>query len=120
MNKVIHRETNAWGRTSTIIIAGGFAFVMVTVSDDNKDVAIIHDLVVHESRRRKGLGDKLLNEALNEAMYAIERNANAIIRLSVEPGSWMEGGYSSRGFAQEGVTTFRGQQIMVMEKDNTQ
>lgn len=116
MNKVIHRETNAWGRTSTIIIAGGFAFVMITVSDDNKDVAIIHDLVVHESRRRKGLGDKLLNEALNEAL-----NMGAdVIRLSVEPGSWMEGWYSSRGFAQEGVTTFRGQQIMVMEKDNTQ
>lgn len=116
MNKVIHRESNAWGRTSTIILAGGFAFVMVTVAGDDRNVAIIHDLVVHESRRKKGLGTKLLNEALNEAL-----NMGAyVIRLSVEPGTWQAGWYNRRGFAPKGGAEYEGHEVLVMEKDNSQ
>ena len=111
MNKVIHRESNAWGRTSTIILAGGFAFVMVTVLDRDKDVAVIHDLIVHESRRKKGLGTKLLNEAMKEAM---NMGANAI-NLSVAPGSWMVGWYFKHGFVLNRREEYDGHYYLVLE-----
>ena len=116
MNKVIHREANAWGRTSIIILAGGFGIVMVTVLDNNKNVAVVHDLVVHESRRKKGLGTKLLNEALNESV-----NMGATtIRLSVDPDSWTADWYYNRGFVPKECVEYEGHECLVMEQDNTQ
>ena len=111
MNKVIHRESNAWGRTSTIILAGGFAFVMVTVLDRDKDVAVIHDLIVHESRRKKGLGTKLLNEAMKEAM---NMGAEKII-LSVEPVSWLVTWYFKHGFVLNRREEYDGHDYLVLE-----
>ena len=67
MNKVIHRNESYWGRSSVVVLAGGYALAMVSVLSDDPDVAVIHDLMVHESRRGKGLGRKLLKEAMAEA-----------------------------------------------------
>ena len=116
MNKVIHRESNAWGRTSTIILAGGFAFVMVTVTFNEPDVALIHDLVVHESRRRKGLGNKLLKEALNEASAMGCMKS----RLAVEPVTWVSEWYVRNGFKPQSLVDYGGHYMSVLEKDNSQ
>ena len=94
MNKIVHRNPAFWGRTSTIIIADGYGFVMVSQLNDNKPVAVIHDLIVHKDRRGEGLGRELLEDAEEEAR---EMGALAI-RLSCDKGSWLEEWYKRHGF----------------------
>ena len=113
MNKVVHRESISWGRTSTIILAGGFAFVMVTVTHREPDVAVIHDLVVHESRRRKGLGRRLLKEALEEALSM----GCKVSRLAVQPFTWTSEWYARSGFLPKFLVDVDGHPMSVMEKE---
>lgn len=64
----------------------------------NEAVAAIHNLHVHESRRREGLGNILLEEACEEA-----QNMGAVlIRLSTASGTWMEDWYQRHGFRAVG------------------
>ena len=113
MNKVVHREENFWGRTSVIILAGGFAFVMVSVTNNDKDVAVVHDLMVHESRRKKGLGEKLLKEATIEA----ENLGAGVVRIAVEPGTWQVEWYKRNGYQEDGLVDFESHDCLVLEKE---
>ena len=114
MRSVIHRESSFWGRTSVVIISGGYALAMVTVMDTDKSVAIIHDLRVHRSRRRKGLGDTILAESCKEAT----RMGAKTVRLSVEPGTWQVKWYARKGFEETVVIEYEGHDCLVMEKEN--
>lgn len=98
MNKVVHRDNTVYGKTSTIILADGYAFVMITTFDGNPEVAIIHDLRVHKDRRGEGLGRELLEEAYKEA----ERIGAKYARLSVKKGTWAEEWYKRHGFYEVG------------------
>ena len=97
-NKVFHINTTFFGEIATIILENGYAYVMVSRLKDEPDVAVIHDLAVHEEKRRKGLGTELLEEACKAAK---EMGAKAV-RLSVLPDSWVEQWYKKNGFADIG------------------
>ena len=116
MNKVIHRNESYWGRSSVVVLAGGFALAMVSVLSDDPDVAVIHDLMVHESRRGSGLGSRLLKEAISEA----EKTGAGVTRIAVEPGTWQEGWYRSMGFVETGHTDIAGRDVLVLERRNPQ
>ena len=94
---VVHYNETFYGRTITTIVDGGYGYVMVTVMKDNPDIAVIHDLVVHESRRKKGLGTKLLKLACKAA----EELGTDFIMLSTVPETWLELWYKRNGF--EGI-----------------
>ena len=116
MNKVIHRNESFWGRSSVIVLAGGFAIVMVSVLANEKDAAVIHDLMVHESRRGKGLGRKLLKEAIAEA----ESTGARVTRIAVEPDAWQAGWYMRNGFREVGRTELDSRECLVLERENPQ
>lgn len=112
MRAVYHRQENPWGRTTVIVMAGGKALAMVTVTENEREVAILHDLMVHPSKRRLGIGDALLAEAFEEA----KRMGAKTLRLSVAPGSWMEGWYERSGFHLVGTNAYEGHAVDIMEK----
>lgn len=112
MDKVYHRNKAPYGRTSTIIAEDASAYVMVTVFDTNKDTAVIHDLVVHRDRRGEGLGSEELEAAVAEA----ERMNAKAVRLSVEPGSWLEEWYKRHGFHATGEVEDMGRKLNVLER----
>ena len=105
-------EASFWGRTSYIVADGGRAIALVTVVNNEKSVAILHDLVVHESRRRLGIGRRMLGKA---ERVAWQMGAD-LLRLAVMPGTWMEGWYSRMGFSEVGLSEFDGCTSIVMEK----
>lgn len=114
MNKVYHRNTPAYGRTTAIVLKDGYAYVMVSVMNDSPEVAIIHDLCVHKDKRGEGLGRMLLEEAEKEAG---EMGAKTI-RLSTEPGSWLEEWYMRHGYRQLGVKEIDQAGLnMILEKE---
>ena len=117
MNKVVHHNESFWGSSSVIVLAGGFAFAMVSVLRNEKDTAVIHDLMVHESRRGKGLGRKILKEAIAEA----ENTGARITRIAVEPFAWQAEWYCRNGFREVGMTEIdKGHICLVLERENPQ
>ena len=114
MNKVVHNNETFYGKTATIILDDGYAYVMVSIMQNNPDIAVIHDLVVHKDKRGEGLGKELLNEAckLGEEMGA------EFIMLSVMPDSWLEEWYKRHGFRDIGEReTIFGVAHKVLEKE---
>lgn len=113
MNSAIHhRCRTAFGRTTYIVAEDGYAFVMVSVFDGIPDEAHVHDLVVHETLRRRGVGDALMDEAEAEAaLMGAER-----MEIEAETGSWLEGWYERRGFATKRVGMVFGKATSYMEK----
>lgn len=103
----------ALGRTSYVVADGGRAIVLVSIQDDERSVATMHDLVVHESRRKIGIGRRLVRIAEDVA-----RDMGAdTLRLAVEPGTWTEAWYFRLGFNETGFTIVGGLTFNVMEKN---
>lgn len=113
MERVILRAESFWGRSSVIVLDGGYGIAMVSVLHESPDTAVIHDLIVHEGRRGKGIGDRLLAESFAEA----ERLGADVAKLAVEPGSWMADWYRRNGFVMTDVTDLDSHPCLVMEKD---
>ena len=114
MNKIVHANKTVYGRTHTIILDDGYAYVMVSIMEDNPDIAVIHDLVVHRDKRGHGLGTLLLEDACKEGM---DMGAEFIM-LSVLPSSWLEEWYKRHGFRDIGKKeTVFGVEHKVMEKE---
>lgn len=62
--------------------------------DDNPKTVYISDIFVDNLNRRKGIGDAMLDEAEDRAVYwGMER-----IRLRVIGSSWARGWYERRGY----------------------
>lgn len=107
------QQSMALGRTSYVVADGGRAIVLVSIQDDDRSVATMHDLVVHESRRKKGLGRRLVRIAEDVA-----RDMGAdTLRLAVEPGTWTEAWYFRIGFNEAGFVVAGGYTFNVMEKN---
>ena len=110
------QQSMALGRTSYVVADGGRAIVLVSMLDTQgewKGFATMHDLVVHESRRKNGLGSRLVRIAEDVA-----RDMGAdTLRLAVEPGTWMEAWYFRLGFNETGFTIVGGLTFTVMEKN---
>lgn len=113
MEKVILRATSFWGRSSVIVLDGGYGIAMVSMLHESPETALIHDIIVHEEMRGKGIGDRLLAESCEEA----GRLGAGVAKLSVEPGSWMADWYRRHGFMMTDVTDFDSHPCLVMERD---
>lgn len=61
---IIHHNTWKWGDTYTLITEDGKATIEVTVSYDEPEVAYLKGLSVYEPEREKGLGRRMLCEAI--------------------------------------------------------
>ena len=110
--EVIHRNEWYWGRSVTVILAGGYASVKVSVEDDDRSVALISDLIVHPERRGEGLGNLLLEKACLEAAAMGAKK----VLLSVEPDSWMVGWYRRHGFTERGTAVRSCHESILLEK----
>ena len=112
MSYVYHRNTPAYGGTTTIITEDASAYVMITVFNGKEDIAVIHDLVVLKDRRGEGLGSRILEEAVEEA----KRMGADVVRLSVEQKSWLEEWYKRHGFQETGEVEDLGKVFNVLER----
>lgn len=108
----ILNDASFWGRTSYVVGDGGKAIALVTVVNNEKSVAILHDLVVDKGMRRNGYGRRMLEKVEDVAWHM----GAELLRLSVEPGTWMEGWYFRYGFNDIGFSVFDGCTCTVMEK----
>ena len=83
-----------WGRDLSVIENHGLGFVQISI-EKAFDFGYIHNLVVHENTRHKGLGKQLLSEAENIIKTKIQRKY-AVLR--VVPDSWVEQWYRKNGY----------------------
>lgn len=113
MMKVVIHETPSWGETNIVVLDGGYGIVMVSKMSGSPDVAVVHDLVVHESRRKKGLGNRLLKEATDTALGMGAK----VVRLSVEMRGWQADWYRRHGFVLMDISSFSDCLCYVMEKN---
>ena len=113
MNKVVHHNKTKGARETVIILADGYAYVMVSVSDESPDIAIVHDLVVHEYRRGEGLGRALLEESEKEAVLMGAETAKVL----ADSGSWLQEWYGRHGYRVDYVPEWR--KVVLMSKDLT-
>lgn len=112
MNYVYHRNKPYYGDTTAIITEDASAYVMITQFDGNKDIAVIHDLVVLKDRRGEGIGSLILEEAVAEA----GRLGAGYARLAVEPNSWLEEWYKRHGFMKVDAIKDREHIFNVLER----
>lgn len=111
MNIVYHRNKAPYGDITALLTEDASAYVMITIFNEDKGMAVIHDLVVHKDRRGEGLGRLLLEEAVAEA----KRMGADAVRLSAEPGSWAEEWYKRHGFQKTGQVEDLGHLLNVLE-----
>lgn len=112
MRFTVLNEATFYGRTSYIVADGGRAIAMVSVFDNDRGVATLHDLVVHDSRRRAGIGSWMLAKAQDVAWHM---GADSMT-LTSEPDSWQADWYRRRGFKDVGLGMYGGHTVLVMEK----
>lgn len=81
---VKHRNKWPFGDSTVIVIDGGYGIVKVTHETDWPDECTIIGISVHESKRRQGLGNKLLEEAEKEAKEYYKTNRTCLYTDSNE------------------------------------
>lgn len=94
MNTIRYNNIWPWGIDVVHIANDGLATVGVS-KQDGYDFGFIHDLVVHESVRKQGRGQYLLDEAEWEIIHTFKR-PYAVLR--VVPRTWMEQWYRNNGY----------------------
>lgn len=87
--------THKWKAHDTIYIQNPAGSVKVCVWPGTEPVAYLYDLIVFPPYRGRGVGDKLLNEAIKQAKEA----GCAVIVLWPECEPWVEDWYQRKGFA---------------------
>jgi len=91
MKTVKYNNVWPWGRETALIADNGKAMVFVALLEE---FAYIHDLVVHDSVRGRGLGNQLLEKAEREARIHLYDE----VRLTAEKGSAAEAWYRRHGY----------------------
>ena len=110
---IIHREETVWGKTAIIALSDGLAIAMVSVLNSDPSFAVVHDLVVHKTARKKGLGNALLDMAEREA----EHMEAGYIRATVEAGAWQIDWYKRHGYEEIWTGDFEGFPCIILEKE---
>lgn len=92
----------------TLIMTYGGEGACSVALDDIRSCAMIYQLSVEKEHRRNGYGQKLLNEAENEA----RRLGANVVSLTAKKGSFMLGWYQRSGYEplfsdSEYVTLFK-------------
>ena len=77
-----------------IMTSGGEGICSVSIDDNIKSCACIYNLNVEEKHRRKGYGNRLLEEAEKEA----QRLGANVISLAVKNNSFMFDWYQRKGY----------------------
>ena len=94
MDIVIHNNQWHWGNTLTIIRYDGMASVELQCDNRYPTIAFIKELIVHDTCRNQGIGDKMLDACFSEA---IKLN-KLFLQLNVLKDSWLVGWYERKGF----------------------
>ena len=94
MDIVIHNNQWYWGNTLTIIRCDGMASVELQCDNKYPTVAFIKGLIVHDTCRNQGVGNKMLDACFSEA---IKLN-KLFLQLNVLKDSWLVGWYERKGF----------------------
>jgi len=89
-------NTWPWGKEITHVCKDGLGYVSLTF-EKGYDFCFIHDLVVHESVRKRGRGQALLDLAEKEAIDSFGKKATS---LRVIPSSWMKEWYERNGYTE--------------------
>ena len=113
MRKVVIRESPAWGESAIVVLDGGHGVAIVSRMKGSPEVAVIHDLVVHEGKRGHGLGNTLLREATDEARAM----GAEVVRVSVEADGWQVDWYRRHGFMLVDVASLFDCPCYVMQKN---
>lgn len=66
-NMVIHPNEWQWGKSFMLVRENGMAIVGLSITDDEPEGGFIWGLSVAETIRRKGVGAKMLSDALEQA-----------------------------------------------------
>lgn len=99
-----------WGRKA--IITDGNGVVALDIENDQPHVGYIHDLVVDESKRKKGIGTKLLKKIIEVA----EQNGCNKVVLWCEPIVWLHEWYERMGFIETEIGEYRMARMLLMLK----
>ena len=94
MNIVIHNNRWYWGNTLTLISYDGMASVELQCDNKSPTIAFIKGLIVHDTCRNQGIGNKMLDACFSEA---IKLN-KLFLQLNVLKDSWLVGWYERKGF----------------------
>lgn len=94
MDIVIHNNQWYWGNTITLIRFDGMASVELLCDDKYPTVAFVKGLIVHETCRKQGIGNKMLDACFSEA---IKLN-KLFLQLNVLKDSWLVKWYERKGF----------------------
>lgn len=100
-DKVLHHNIWWWGECYTLILDGGDALVNVSIENRHPEKALIHDLIVLESRRGNGYGNALLKNALKIA----KKHGCDVAELTCDK-QWVEDWYKRKGFVEVGVDEY--------------
>lgn len=97
MNIIKHRNTWCWGKSTIIVLFDGKGIVTVSFEDETPDEATITGLSVHESSRKKGIGNALLKEAENEAkFYGVHK-----LNIYADDNTFAYNWYQRHGFEKD-------------------
>lgn len=94
MDIVIHNNQWYWGNTLTLIRYDGMASVELQCDNKYPTIAFIKGLIVHDTCRNQGIGNKMLDVCFSEA---IKLN-KLFLQLNVLKDSWLVGWYERKGF----------------------
>lgn len=113
MKFVKHRNKWCWGKSTIIITNDGCGTITVQFDDEFTNDAIISGLSVHESKRNKGYGTKLLHEAEEEA----KANLKTTLYISCDKDSWIEKWYMKEGFINDCLLLEYDNKVRRLKKD---
>lgn len=92
---IVHRNKWWWGNTTSFIEGHGYGQVEVQFDDSWNYICYIRGLIVFTPHRKKGLGSKLLDLAIDEARH---RGMKFVKLDANKDEKWLVEWYERRGF----------------------
>lgn len=100
MEIIKHRNKWPFGYSTVIILDGGYGIVKVMHETKYPDECTIIGLSVHESKRKQGLGNRLLEEAEKEAKEYFKVNK---VGLYTNKDNFTCSWYKRHGYSQDKI-----------------